>query len=605
MRFLIATTLGSLAFFSFGPGVHPAQAAAPTDDSTPSVRVPTASAATSKADAALLALADEYFDDFYFPNNPSTATADGIHKYDSQLEDFSRAGIERQIRTLHGYEGRFAAIRPDSLSEQVEGDQELLLASIRSALLTLETMRTWAKNPDNYSSAITASAFTLMERNFASPTERLRALISRERQMPGALTAARKNLDDPPQILTQIAVEQLPGDISFFRHDLPSAFASADPAVQAQFRAVNDQVIAALRSYQKWLTKDLLPRSHGDFRLGAKVFKAKLRYDEMVDTPLEKLLSIGTADLERNQAEFARVAKQLEPNRTAAEVLAELASDYPPPGRLLDVFHSTFNSLTAFIDQRHIVTIPSAVQPIVRETPPFMRATTFASMDIPGPFETVAREAYFNVTLPEPSWTPKHLAGFMAQFSYPVISNVAVHEAYPGHYIQFLWMQRINDRVRRLIGANTNVEGWAHYCEQMMLDEGYGEFRAGPNNPREALQLRLGQLQDALLRDARFVVSIRLHTQQMTISQAIDFFVHEGYQSHEVGEVETKRGTGDPTYLYYTLGKLQIMKLRADLQRREGSRFRLEDFHDAFMQQGFPPLKIVRRALLHDDSPTL
>ena len=191
----------------------------------------------------------------------------------------------------------------------------------------------------------------------------------------------------------------------------------------------------------------------------------------------------------------------------------------------------------------------------------------------------------------------------MAQLSYPVISNIAVHEAYPGHYIQFLWMHGIDDRVRKLIGASSNSEGWAHYCEQMMLDEGYGQSGAG--DERQAKWLRLGQLQDALLRDARYIVGIKMHTGAMSMQQAVDFFVSEGYQSREVGEVETKRGTSDPTYLYYTLGKLQIMKLRADLQAREGADFSLQRFHDEFMQQGFPPIKLVRRALLHDDSPTL
>lgn len=560
---------------------------------------------TTAADAALMRAADNYFDQFYFPNNPSSATADGIHRYDNQLEDYSRAALERQTRALHEYERRFEAIAPQPLSERVRGDRELLLANIRSTLLTLETIRSWEKNPDTYSSGITASAYTLMERNFAPVSERLRALIARERAMPAALAAARANLNNPPEILTRIAIEQLPGDISFFRTDLPSAFTGADPGLSAEFRRVNAQVVAALQSYQDWLSRDLLPRAHGEFRLGAQVFRDKLRYDEMVDTPLDELLALGTADLRRNQAEFARVAKQLEPDKSAREVLSELAADYPAPDRLLDEFRATFTSLIAFIEQRQIIDIPSTVRPIVRETPPFMRATTFASMDTPGPYETVAKEAYFNVTLPEADWPKERIAGFMAQFSYPVISNVAVHEAYPGHYIQFLWAQRLHDRVRKLLGAASNAEGWAHYCEQMMLDEGYGEFRAGANKPREVLRLRLGQLQDALLRDARYIVAIKLHTQQMSLDQAIDFFVKEGYQSREVGEVETKRGTGDPTYLYYTLGKLQIMKLRTDLQTREGNHFRLKDFHDAFMQQGFPPIKIVRRALLHDDSPTL
>jgi uncharacterized protein (DUF885 family) len=244
------------------------------------------------------------------------------------------------------------------------------------------------------------------------------------------------------------------------------------------------------------------------------------------------------------------------------------------------------------------------VRPIVRETPAFARATTFASMDTPGPFEPTATEAYFNVTLPGKDWDAEHVAGFMAEFNYPLINNLVVHEALPGHYVQFLWMHRIDDRVRKLLGSSTNAEGWAHYCEQMMLDEGYGQPDAG-GDQRPALLLRLGQLQDALLRDARYIVGIKLHTGQMSFDQAVKFFVDEGYESRDVGLVEVKRGTSDPTYLYYTLGKLQILKLRADLQARQGASFSLLQFHDDFMQQGFPPIKLVRRALLQDDSPTL
>jgi uncharacterized protein (DUF885 family) len=562
--------------------------------------------AGSSADAALMALADDYFDSFYFPANPSSATADGIHRYDDRLEDFSRAEVDRQVKALHGYERRFEAVTPSGLSERVRGDRELLLSSIRSSLLTLETIRPWQKNADVYSSRITASAFTLMERNFASANERLRLLCARERLMPAALRAARVNLRNPPRIYTEIAIEQLPGIVSFFEDDLPAAFSAADDAaLKREFTATNAQVVAALKAYQSWLTHEVLPRSHGDFRLGAANFRAKLLYDEMVDTPLDRLLKIGMADLRRNQAEFARVAKELAPDKSPQQVLADLAEDHPEPGKLLDSFRATFDGLIAFLTDHQIVTIPSTLRPILRETPPFMRAITFASMDTPGPYETVAQEAYFNVTLPDPSWNPGKTAGFMAQFNYPVISNVVVHEAYPGHYIQFLWMHRIDDRVRKLIGANSNAEGWAHYCEQMMLDEGYGQPGVGAADEHQSRLLRLGQLQDALLRNARYIVGIKLHTGQMTLDQAIDFFVKQGYQSREVGQVETKRGTSDPTYLYYTLGKLQILKLRSDVQAREGSGFRLEDFHDAFMQQGFPPIKLVRRALLQDDSPTL
>lgn len=582
--------------------LYAAQSPAPAAAAMPA----TASAPVSAADAAVLKLADEYFDTFYFPTNPTAATALGIHRYDARLEDYSKAAVDAQVAALHGWLKRFQALPATGLSERVRGDRELMIASIQGALLSLETIRQWQKNPDVYPSGITGSAYSIMQRDFAPAAERLKLLIARERAMPAALAAGRANLVNPPKIYTEIAIEQIAGAISFFRNDLPLAFKDvSDAALKAQFAASNGTVIKALEDYQAWMKKDLLPRSAGEFRIGADNFRDKLRYDEMVDTPLDELLKIGMADLRRNQAEFAKVAKQVEPTKTPEQVLAQLALDHPPPAEMLAAFRQTFDGLTQFIKDRKIITLPSDVRPILRETPPFQRATTFASMDTPGPFEPKAQEAYFNVTLPEPTWSKERIAGFMAQFNYPVISNVAVHEAYPGHYIQFIWMHRVDDRIRKMVGAASNAEGWAHYCEQMMLDEGFGQPGHGGKDARAAAMLKLGQLQDALLRNARYVVGLRMHTQGMSIDDAIQFFVKEGYQSKEVGETETKRGTADPTYLYYTLGKLQILKLRADLQAKQGKAFSLQDFHDRFMQQGFPPIRIVRRALLGDESPTL
>jgi uncharacterized protein (DUF885 family) len=562
-------------------------------------------APTAAPDQAFAAMADEFFDNYYFPNNPTLATQTGIHKYDDKLEDYSRAQVDKQIAELKKYEARFAAVDPKSLGEMTRGDRELVLNNIRSTLLTLETIRPWEKNADTYSSGITNSAFVIMERKFAPPGERLRLLVAREKQMPAALAAAHANLKDPPKIFTEIALEQLPGLIEFFKQDVPAAFADVDDAAaKKQFAESNAAVIRALADYAAWLKKDVLPKSNGDFRLGAVTYVKKLQYDEMVDIPLDKLIEIDMANLHANQAHFAKVAKELEPDKTPQQVLAELGADHPDPKKLLDTFRGTFDGLTKFIADKQIITIPSPVRPILEETPPFMRATTFASMDTPGPYETEAKEAYFNVTLPESGWDKKRVDEFMAQFSYPVITVVAAHEAYPGHYVQFLWMQQIHDRVRKLLGANTNVEGWAHYCEQMMLDEGLAQSLF-PTEARQQKLLRLGQLQDAMLRNARFVVGIKLHTGQFTFDQAVDFFVKEGYQSRAVATVETKRGTGDPTYLYYTLGKLEILKLRADVEAKRGAAFNLKQFHDDFMQQGFAPIKIVRHALLEDDTPTL
>lgn len=565
-----------------------------------------ASAAAETAQQQFQNLADEYFDKVYFPYQPTAGTLAGYHQYDTQLEDSSRKTIEAQVVALKGIAARVAAFPVTDLDQAARGDRELVLGSIRSQLLSLETIRGWEKNPDEYSSAISGSIFSLMERKFASPDDRLRSVIAREKLALSRFDEARVNLKNPPRIYTEIAIEQLPGIVSFFQNDVPSAFADAkDEAVKTEFAKTNGAVIAALNSYLNWLKTDLLPRSHGDFRIGADAFTKKLAYDEMVDIPLDRLLEIGWADLKKNQQHFNELAKELEPAKDPRMVLEELGSNHPAPDKLLDSFRATFDSLIAFIRAKHIVTIPSDIRPIVEETPPFMRATTFASMDTPGPYEKKATEAYFNVTLPDPKMTPEQVESFMHAFNVGTVISTAVHEAYPGHYVQFLWVPSAPSRVRKLLGASSNAEGWAHYCEQMMLDEGYGQPGAGAKDEREAKFLRLGQLQDALLRNARFIVGIEMHTGKMSFDQAVEFFQKEGYQSKETALVETKRGTSDATYLYYTLGKLEILKLRADLKKKQGAEFSLEQFHNDFLKQGFPPVKIVREALLGDSSPVL
>lgn len=540
----------------------------------------------------------------------------GIARQDPALSPAQVNDLEQKVYTFkyHPYKLNGVPVEVpttvnvylDDAYGPVDADLEIVESNINSQLLTLETIRPWAKNADTYSSTCAGAAFVLMERKFAPPDDRLRSLIARERQMPALLAEARVNLDNPPRIFTDIAIEQLPGIISFFQHDVPAAFTEAkDPALKSEFAQTNAAVITALQSYLAWLKSDLLPRSDGDFRIGADTFRKKLRYDEMVDIPLDKLLDIGWADLRKNQAQFKQVAAELEPDKSPQQVLQELGHDHPAPDQLLNSFRATFNELIAFIRSHHIVTVPSNVEPIVEETPPFMRATTLASMDTPGPFETHATEAYFNVTLPDPSMTPAEVEGYMHSFNIGTVISTAVHEAYPGHYVQFLWVPQAPSKVRKLLGANTNAEGWAHYCEQMMLDEGFGQPGTGAKDKRESDFLRLGQLQDALLRDARFIVGIQLHTGNMSIEQAEEFFQKEGYQSRESAIVETKRGAGDPTYLYYTLGKLEIMKLRADVMKKQGAAFSLEKFHDDFLRQGFPPIRIVREAMLGDNSPTL
>jgi len=539
---------------------------------------------------------DRYFAD-YLQNNPTYATYLGQHNFDHALEDYSKDAVEADIRDNKRYLAELAAFSPAQLSPLEAEDRELLMAHLQAQLLEAEQIRGWEKNPDSYAGGASETIYTLISRSFAPPEQRLKAVIAREKQIPAIFAAARANLKNPPKIFTEVAIEQIPDMIPFFENDVPAAFKDVkDPALLVQFQTANQRVIAELKAYLDWLKSDLLPRSNGDFRIGAENYRKKLLFDEKVDLPLPRLLEIGYADLRKNQAQFKAVAAQLDPQSSPEEVLAALGQDHPAPEKLLQSFRDVLGGIQAFIDQKQILTIPSKVPPLIAETPSFMRAMTFASMDTPGPFEAKATEAYFNVTLPDPTWPAADIEEYMAGFNYGVIISTAIHEAYPGHYIQFLWAQKAPSKVRQILSAASNFEGWAHYCEQMMLDEGYGEGD---------LKLRLGQLQDALLRNARYIVGMQMHTGQMSFEEGVDFFVKEGYQSRTNALLETRRGTADPTYLYYTLGKLMLQKLRQDYQAQKGKNFSLSEFHDAFLSEGLPPIPLIRKKLLGNDSPVL
>jgi uncharacterized protein (DUF885 family) len=536
------------------------------------------------------ALVDSYFDEAVFPFGPTGAVQDGFHAYDAQLEDFSQATIQREIAASHRFEAQFTAFPAGKLSAEQQADRDMVLSNIHSTLLALESIRMWEKDPDQYASAASSGAFTIMSRTFAPPDARLRSLIAREKLMPKLFAEGKANLKNPPKIYTEVAIEQLPDTVTFFQNDVPLAFKDVkDQALLNEFHQSNAVVIKELQAWLGWLKSDLLPRSKGDYRLGADNYRKKLLYDEMVEMPLDKLLEIGYANLRDNQQRFRDTAKKIDPKKTPQQILEDAEKDHPPADKMLQAFRDTLGSLRDFIVQHKLLTIPSPVMPIIEETPPFMRALTSASMDTPGPYEKVAKEAYFNVTLPEKTWSAAQTEDYLRSFNRGTIISTAAHEAFPGHYIQFLFMPNAPSKIRKLISANTYVEGWAHYCEQMMIDEGYG----GGD-----LKLRLGQLQDALLRDARFIVGIKLHTGQMTFDEGVDFFVKEGLQTKITGERETKRGTSDPTYLYYTLGKLEILKLREDYKK-------MREFHNNFLKQGMPPIKIVRKTMLGNDSPVL
>jgi uncharacterized protein (DUF885 family) len=543
----------------------------------------------SPAETAFTQVSGEILKD-YFRRNPTIAVDLGVHTYDERLDDFSAASVEDELAATRAFLARLEAIDEKWLPPAQQIDREWLTHVLQASVLQLDVIRPWARDPDVYSSGLTNAAYVMIKRDFAPPETRMTALIARMRAMPDALMDARRNLSHPPRVYTEIAIDQLDGNRDFFDTAIVEAFAGVtDPVLRAEFDDARRNVMRAMADYKQWLQSDLLPRSDGAFAYGAETYRKRLWAEEMIETPLDELLAAATADLRKNQAAFVETAKRIDASKRAAAVLAEVETHHPPAGALLSTTQAELDALAAFVRDHHIVTVPPAPPARVKETPPFLRATTSASMDIPGPFETRATEAYYNMTLPDPAWPKADQDAFMAQWYEPAIANVSVHEVWPGHYLQFLYAKGLSSDIRKVFGAATNSEGWAHYVEQMMIDEG---FHA--NDPR----YRLAQLQDALLRDVRFIVGIRMHTAGMTMAEAEAMFQREAYQSAPVARAETRRGTSDATYGYYTMGKLAILKLRDDYRARLGSTFNLQAFHDAFVRVGPLPIPLVRRVLM-------
>lgn len=557
------------------------------------------SAAGADAPAPFAAFVDDYFD-AYFSWKPSEGTAAGLHQYDDRLEDGSADAATRRVQTVKGLQARLEKLREGKLTADETIDAEVLDGLMKAELLDLEVVRTWRKNPMGYIATPPGAVDGLMKRDFAPAATRLRSVIARLKATPAMFAALRANVDNPPKEFTDLAVRMGEGSVGFYRdtvRDWARAAAGTDADLLREFNAANDAVVTSLTETVAWMKKDLLPRSHGAYARGAETFARQLRYEEMVDIPLDRLLAIGEANLERDQEVFRRVAQKIDATKTPAEVMRSLSDDHPTEADLIPSARRTIEKVRRFLVDRKIVTIPSEVRPTVLETPPYARNGSFASMDTPGAYETRATEAFYYVTPPEKDWSAKQKEEHLRLFNAPVMQIITIHEAFPGHYIQFLYAKQYPTKTRKLTACGSNVEGWAHYCEQMTVEEGYGD-----GDPK----VRLAQLSEALLRDCRFVVGIKLHTQGMTVEEGARVFEKEGYQEPSTAYEEARRGAYNPTYLYYTLGKLQIYKLRADYRKAKGKDYQLETFHNEFVRQGGIPIKLIRRILLPGDTgPTL
>ncbi len=545
-----------------------------------------AAPAPADAGARFAALVDSFVEE-YSAVFPTEATGLGLHAHDADLEDLSPAGQARALDWAKSWEARFAAISSERLSAAQRFDLELVRYELGKQIFAFHEVRDPYRRPGVYLSLAAHSVNLLIKRDFAPAETRLRAVLGRQAKIAQLLQIAEQNLTQMAQVSIDITLSDLDATISFFLRDVPQAFAQVKNAkLSAELQTSSNATAAALRRFGEFLRQSR-PRATAPYALGPSLLQKRLWADELIDEPLDSLKRRSEAELLRLQTEFRAVAQKIDAHKPAEVIQLEMQKDHPGPTGIIAETTTRLQTQQRFLIEKELLTLPSKQLPQVKETPPFMRATSLASMDAAGPFETV-HTAYYYVTLPEPSWKAEQTEDFLrGAYNRPLIDVVNIHEAFPGHYVQDLWRTDLS-KARKVFFANSNVEGWAHYSEQMMLDENYG---AG--DPR----LRLAQLQDALLRAARFVAAIRMHTQGMTVEQATDFFNKEGFQTRKVSEMEALRGTQDPMYLVYTYGKLEILRLRQELKARQGSAFSLRRFHDELLGYGSAPFKLIRKAM--------
>src|SRR6266550_1619543 len=561
--------------------------------------------ASQTEDAEYEAVAEEYIKT-YLAAHPLEGTALGLHEYDGKMTDYSRLALDAELSRLRRFDDRLSKFDQGKLGPRQSIDLRILQAAVKKNLFEMQEMSVFERNPMTYARAADVNVY--IKRNFAPLEDRVHSIAAIESQVPNIVIAARTNLNNVlPKPYVELAIKIAKGSSDFLKKNLVEAIAALkDERIRAEFLDSNRKAANALADYAAWLEREKLPKASSDFALGEEKYRRLLAQTELVDLPPDKILEIGMEQLKAEQEAFADAAKKIDPNKPAIEVFKQIQSEHPTPENLIPDVGKDLDKIRKYVSSHHLVTIPSDVRPRVKETPQYSRATSFASMDTPGPFERRATEAYYYVTPTESDWPEKQKEEWLTAFNYYTSDIVSIHEAYPGHYVQFL---RLNaspaSRVEKIFGSYAFVEGWAHYCEKMMIDEGYGT--AGGTTPTEedtkrAAKYRMAQADEALLRLCRLCVSIKMHTQNMSIDEATKFFQENCYYEGKPARSEAMRGTFDPGYLNYTLGKLQILKLRDDYKAQQGDEFSLQKFHNELLNHGMPPVRLLREIMLKDQS---
>jgi uncharacterized protein (DUF885 family) len=561
--------------------------------------------AAEAEDGEYEAVAEEYIKG-YLGAHPLEGTALGLHEYDGKITDYSRLALDAELSRLRRFDDRLSKFDRGKLSPRQSIDLRILQAAVKKDLFEMQDMSVFERNPMVYARAADVNVY--IKRNFAPLEDRVRSVVAIESQIPNILIAARTNLNDVvPKPYVELAIQIAKGSADFLKKDLVAAIGNLkDEQLRVAFHEANRKAANALNDYATWLEREKLPKASMDYALGEEKFRRFLAQTELVDLPPQKILEIGMDQLKAEQTAFTEAAKRIDPNKSPIEVFKQIQSEHPAPQNLIPDVAKDLDKIRKYVLSQHLISIPSDVRAKVKETPQYLRATSFASMDTPGPFEKRANEAYYYVTPTENDWPEKQKQEWLTAFNYYTSDVVSIHEAYPGHYVQFLHLNASPaSKIEKIFDSYAFVEGWAHYCEKMMLDEGYGSTtRSTPSEDdvKRAAKYRMAQADEALLRLCRLCVSIKMHTQKMSLDEATKFFQENCYYEEKPARQEAMRGTFDPGYLNYTLGKLQILKLRDDYKAQQGDDFSLQKFHNELLNHGMPPIRLLREIMLKDQS---
>ena len=526
--------------------------------------------------------------------HPTNATFDGVHLHDDLLEDLGRPAIDAQVRDLGGFARRLAAIDPARLTDVERLERPALDANIRARLFELEAVRSWERNPQCYGDLLSTSLAGQILFDYAPLPERARRVLSKLRQVPRLMQAARDNIKDPPGIFIKVGLESLRGALCFIEDDLPRALGALDDLhVLGDLADASTEASHAIGAYVAHLENDVAPRARGPFRLGRERLQQKLQLEEGISLDADRLLAIAERELHATQEEFRRVASRVDA-KDPFGAWARAKSEHPAVGQVVATAQEQLDELKTFIQRQDLVTLPDKADVRVAPTPRFYR-WTFASMWTPGPFETRPLRAYYYITDADPAWPTDRQEEHLRDFNYGALWSISIHEVFPGHFLHYQHLRQVPAPLRKsiLFSSTAMVEGWAHYAEQMMMEAG---FR------RQDPSIRLGQLAESLIRLCRAIVGIRLHAEDLSVEQGVRFFRDEAYLEEGSARREAERGTFDPSYVLYSLGKLMVLKLRDDCKARQGDRFSLRVFHDSLLGNGTVPLWLHRNLMLGENN---